>query len=105
MLRRWTDITIALSLLVMVPSGLGLFAWHDVPQAQAASGSFLGVPYDAWSHAHLVSSIAFTLGAASHLRLNWTPLMRHFAKGASEGQREHEPSHTLIRQGKHSANP
>ena len=27
-LRRWTDIMLAISLAVMVISGLGLFAWH-----------------------------------------------------------------------------
>lgn len=78
MQRRWTDICLAVSLVVMLASGLGLFAWHDVPQEQAATGSFLGIPYDAWSHVHIVASIAFTAAAAMHMRLNWAPLVRHF---------------------------
>jgi hypothetical protein len=77
-LRRWTDILLALSLLVMVLSGLGLFAWHDVPQAEAATGAFLGIDYEVWSHAHIVSSILFTGAAVSHLHLNWRLLLRHF---------------------------
>ena len=79
-LRRWTDIVLALSLAVMVLSGLGLFAWHDVPQVEAATGTFLGIDYEVWSHAHIVSSILFSGAAVSHLRLNWKPLLRHFAR-------------------------
>jgi hypothetical protein len=77
-LRRWTDIVLAISLVVMVLSGLGLFAWHDVPQVEAATGAFLGLDYEVWSHAHIVSSILFTGAAVSHLRLNWKLLLRHF---------------------------
>lgn len=89
-LRRWTDIVLALSLAIMVSSGLGLFAWHDTPQAEAATRSFLGLHYEVWSHAHIVSSILFTGAAVSHLRLNWKLLLRHFsrrpdgARGVSE---------------------
>ena len=79
-MRRWTDIVLALSLVVMVLSGLGLFAWHDVPQAEAATGAFLGIDYEVWSHAHIVSSILFTGAAVSHLRLNWRLLLRHFSR-------------------------
>ena len=79
-LRRWTDIILAISLVVMVISGLGLFAWHDVPQAEAATGAFLGIDYEAWSHAHIISSILFTGAAVSHLRLNWRLLLRHFSR-------------------------
>jgi hypothetical protein len=82
-IRRWTGIFLAIGLVVMVVSGLGLFAWHDVPQAEAATGSFLGIDYEVWSHLHLISSILFTGAAASHLRLNWRPLLRHF--GARSG--------------------
>lgn len=71
--------SLAVSLLVMVVSGLGLFAWHDVPQPEAAIGSFLGIDYEVWSHLHLISSIIFTVAAMFHLRLNWWPLLRHFA--------------------------
>ncbi len=78
LLRRWTDIILALSLLVMTLSGAGLLAWHDAPQPQAAVGSFLGIHFDVWSHTHLVSSLVFTAAAASHIRLNWKPLLRHF---------------------------
>jgi hypothetical protein len=35
-IRRWTGIVLAIGLVVMVVSGLGLFAWHDVPQVQSA---------------------------------------------------------------------
>jgi hypothetical protein len=35
-LRRWTDILLALSLLVMVFSGLGLFAWRRFRAKHAA---------------------------------------------------------------------
>lgn len=77
-IRRWTGVFLAIGLVVMVVSGLGLFAWHDVPQEEAATGSFLGIDYEVWSHLHLVSSILFTAAAASHLRLNWSPLLRHF---------------------------
>jgi hypothetical protein len=77
-LRRWTDIILALSLLAMTLSGASLLAWHDAPQPQAAKGSFLGIHFDVWSHTHLVSSLAFTVAAASHVRLNWKPLLRHF---------------------------
>lgn len=77
-IRRWTGVFLAIGLVVMVVSGLGLFAWHDVPQPEAATGSFLGIDYEVWSHLHLVSSILFTAAAASHLRLNWSPLLRHF---------------------------
>lgn len=79
-LRRWTDIMLAISLAVMVISGLGLFAWHDVPQAEAATGAFLGIDYEVWSHAHIISSILFTGAAVSHLRLNWRSLLRHFSR-------------------------
>jgi hypothetical protein len=79
-LRRWTDIVLAFSLLVMILSGLGLFAWHDVPQVEAAIGAFLGIDYEVWSHTHIVSSILFSGAAVSHLRLNWKPLLRHFAR-------------------------
>ena len=79
-LRRWTDIVLALSLAVMVLSGLGLFAWHDAPQAEAATGAFLGIDYEVWSHAHIVSSILFMGAAVSHLRLNWRLLLRHFSR-------------------------
>lgn len=79
-LRRWTDILLAISLVVMVLSGLGLFAWHDVPQVEAATGAFLGLDYEVWSHAHIVSSILFTGAAVSHLRLNWKLLLRHFKR-------------------------
>lgn len=82
-LRRWTDIVLALSLAVMVVSGLGLFAWHDVPQAEAATGAFLGIDYEVWSHAHIVSSVLFTGAAMSHLRLNWKLLLRHFSRSPS----------------------
>jgi hypothetical protein len=78
-LRRWTDIILALSLLVMTLSGAGLLAWHDAPPEQAATGSLLGIHFDVWSHAHLVSSILFTAAAASHIRLNWKLLLRHFS--------------------------
>jgi hypothetical protein len=78
LLRRWTDIILALSLLAMTLSGAGLLAWHDAPQPQAATGSFLGIHFDVWSHTHLVSSLVFTAAAASHVRLNWKPLLRHF---------------------------
>lgn len=78
-LRRWTDILLAISLVVMVISGLGLFAWHDAPQVEAATGAFLGIDFEVWSHAHIVSSILFTSAAVSHLRLNWTLLLRHFS--------------------------
>jgi len=78
--RRWTDIVLALSLVLMVLSGLGLFAWHDAPQAEAATGAFLGIDYEVWSHAHIVSSILFTGAAVSHLRLNWRLLLRHFSR-------------------------
>lgn len=82
MRRRWADICLAISLVVMVASGLGLFAWHDVPhQVQAATGAFLGIPYEAWSHVHIVASIAFSTAAASHLGLNWLPLVRNFRGG------------------------
>ena len=82
MRRRWTDICLAVSLLAMFASGLGLFAWHDVPhQVQAATGAFLGIPYEAWSHVHIVASIVFSAAAASHLGLNWLPLVRHFRGG------------------------
>jgi hypothetical protein len=77
-IRRWTGIFLAIGLVVMVVSGLGLFAWHDVPQPEAATGSFLGIEYEIWSHLHLISSILFTCAAASHLRLNWSPLLRYF---------------------------
>ena len=79
-LRRWTDIVLAFSLLVMTLSGLGLFAWHDVPQVEAAIGAFLGIDYEVWSHAHIVSSMLFSGAAVSHLRLNWKPLLRHFSR-------------------------
>ena len=49
-------------------SGLGLFAWNDVPQAQATTGSFLGIPYDASSPVHIVASIAFSAVTASTAR-------------------------------------
>jgi len=75
--RRWTGNILAGSLVVMVLSGLGLFAWHDVPQSQAATGSFLGIDYEIWSHAHLISSIVFTGAAVSHLRYNWKILLRY----------------------------
>jgi hypothetical protein len=65
----------------MVASGLGLSGWHDVPQAQATTGAFLGIPDDAWSHVHIVASIAFSIAAASHLGLNRLPLVRHFRNG------------------------
>lgn len=77
--RRWVGMSLAVSLLVMLGSGLGLFAWHDVPQPEAATGSFLGIDYEVWSHLHLISSIIFTVAAMFHLRLNWRPLLRHFA--------------------------
>jgi len=79
-LRRWTDIVLALSLAVMVLSGLGLFAWHDVPQVEAAIGAFLGIDYEVWSHTHIVASILFCGAAVSHLRLNLKLLLRHFAR-------------------------
>ena len=82
-IRRWTGVFLAIGLVVMVVSGLGLFAWHDVPQVEAATGSFLGIDYEVWSHLHLISSILFTSAAASHLRLNWRPLLRYF--GARSG--------------------
>ena len=78
--RRWTDIILALSLLVMTLSGAGLLAWHDAPPEQAATGSFLGIHFDVWSHTRLVSSILFTAAAASHIRLNWKLLLRHFGE-------------------------
>jgi hypothetical protein len=81
-IRRWTDIILAVSLAIMVTSGLGLFAWHDAPQAQAATGSFLGLHYEVWSHVHLVSSVLFTGAAVSHLRLNARLLLRHFTRNA-----------------------
>lgn len=79
-LRRWTDIVLALSLVAMVLSGLGLFARHDVPQVEAATGAFLGIDYEVWSHTHIVSSILFSGAAVSHLRLSWKLLLRHFAR-------------------------
>lgn len=79
-LRRWTDIVLAILLSVMVISGLGLFAWHDEPQAEAATGAFLGIDYEVWSHAHIISSILFIGAAVSHLRLNWKLLPRHFSR-------------------------
>ena len=81
-LRRWTDIILAMSLAIMVTSGLGLFAWHDAPQAQAATGSFLGLHYEIWSHVHIVASALFTGAAVSHLRLNARLLLRHFVRNA-----------------------
>jgi hypothetical protein len=77
-IRRWTGVFLAIGLVIMVVSGLGLFAWHDVPQPEAATGRFLGIEYEVWSHLHLISSIVFTAAAASHLRLNWSPLLRYF---------------------------
>lgn len=76
--RRWVGMSLPVSLLAMVVSGLGLFAWHDVPQPDAATGSFLGIDYEVWSHLHLIPSFLFSAAAASHLRLNWGPLLRHF---------------------------
>jgi hypothetical protein len=78
--RRWTDIILALSLLVMTLSGAGLLAWHDASPEQAATGSFLGIHFDVWSHTHLVSSLLFTAAAASHIRLNWKLLLCHFGE-------------------------
>ncbi len=52
------------------------------PGAGGATGAFLGIPYEAWSHVHIVASIAFCAAAASHLGLNWLPLVRHFRGGA-----------------------
>ena len=83
MRRRWTAICLAVSLLAMFASGLGLFAWHDVPHAQAATGSFLGIPSDAWSHVNIVASIVLSAAAASRLGLNWLPLVRHFRGGTT----------------------
>jgi len=42
-IRRWAGVFLAIGLVVMVVSGLGLFAWHDVPQEEATTGGFLGI--------------------------------------------------------------
>lgn len=77
MLRRVTDIAAALSLVVMTASGVALLAWHEAGPDDLG-GTVLGIDRIGWGEAHLVSSILFTIAAASHIRLNVAPLMRHF---------------------------
>lgn len=77
--RRRTARVLASSGLVMLITGLALFAWHDVAPGQRVA-PLLGLEHEFWAHVHIAASIIFSAAVLFHARLNLVGLRRHFVR-------------------------
>ena len=79
--RVLTSLVITAAFLVMLLSGIVLFAAPEGRVAHWTDWRFLGLAKDQWRALHNTTALLFLVGSCLHLYFNWRPLVFYIGSG------------------------
>jgi hypothetical protein len=80
--RALTSLLITGAFLVMLLSGVVLYAAPEGRVAHWVDWRFLGLGKDQWRAVHNTTALLFLVGGFLHLYFNWHPLISHLSRGS-----------------------
>jgi hypothetical protein len=79
--RALTSLLVAVTFLVMLLSGVVLFAAPEGRVAHWSDWRFFGLAKDQWRALHNTTALLFLVGGCLHLYFNWRPLTFYISRG------------------------
>jgi hypothetical protein len=83
--RALTSVTIAISFVVVVLSGIILFLAPPGRIANWTDWTILGLTKHDWGALHIVFTTLFLVASSFHIYFNWRPLLTYFRSRAAKG--------------------